>query len=83
MDNVSQGTQSVTIGSGMSVYGTGTYGSATYSGAGRRQFYKILPITADGRTFSLRITYTGQEQWKLYNYHVGLVPETKSRGFSE
>ena len=83
VDNVSQGTQGVTIGSGISVYGTGTYGSATYAGAGRRQFYKTLPVSADGRTFSLRITYTGQEAWRLYSYHIGLVPETASRGFSE
>lgn len=83
VDNVSQGTQSVTIGSGISVYGTAVYGTATYAGAGRRQFYKILPLSSDGRTFSMKVTYTGQEQWKLYSYHIGLVPETASRSFSE
>jgi hypothetical protein len=83
IDGVSQGSQTVNIGAGLSVYGTGTYGSATYAGAGRRQFYLTLPLGADGRTFVLKVQYVGQEQWKLYTYHPGLVPETASRSFTE
>ena len=65
------------------MYGTGTYGTATYGGAGRRQWVKTLPLSADGRTFVLKFQYVGKEQFRMYSYHVGLVPETRSRGFSE
>ena len=83
VDGVSQGTQSVPIGSNLARYGTATYGGSVYAGAGRRQFYQMLPLTADGRTFTMNLTYTGTEQWRLYSYHVGLVPETAPRAFSE
>ena len=83
IDGVSQGTKAIPIGAGLSVYGTAVYGSATYAGAGRRQFYKTLPLVAEGRTFVLRMTYTGQEAFKVYSYHPGLVPETASRSFTE
>lgn len=83
IDGVSQGTQSVAIGSGLSAYGTATYGTGTYAGAGRRQFYKPLPLSANGRTFVLKMTYSGQEAFKVFSYNVGVVPETRSRSFSE
>ena len=83
IDGVSQGSQSVNIGAGLSVYGTAQYGTASYAGAGRRQFYVMLPLGSDGRTFVLRVAYVGQEQWKLFSYHPGLVPETASRSFTE
>jgi len=83
VDGVSMGSQTVNIGSGLSVYGTGQYGTAQYSGAGRRQFFKNLPLKSDGRTFVLKMIYVGQERFKLYSYHSGLVPETRSRAFSE
>ncbi len=83
VDGVSQGVQTVSIGSGLSVYGTGTYGTATYGGAGRRQWVKMLPLSADGRTFVLKLQYVGQEQFRMFSYHVGLVPESRSRSFSE
>lgn len=83
IDGVSQGVQAVAIGTGLSVYGTGTYGSATYAGAGRRQWYKLLPLGADGRTFVLKMTYAGTETFRLFSYHPGLRPEVASRSFSE
>ena len=83
IDGVSQGTQSVNIGAGLSVYGTAVYGTATYAGVGRRQWYKTLPLSANGRTFELKLTYVGQETFKVFAYHVGVVPETASRGFGE
>jgi hypothetical protein len=30
-----------------------------------------------------KVVYVGQQAFKLFNYHVGLVPETAPRGFSE
>ena len=83
IDQISQGIQSINIGSGLAVYGTGLYGTAQYGGAGRRQWVKMLPLSADGRTFVLRFNYSGQEQFRMFSYHVGLVPETRPRGFSE
>ena len=83
IDGVSQGTQAINIGAGLATYGSGVYGTATYAGAGRRQFHRMLPISADGRTGVFKFTYTGQESFRLYSYHPGLVPETASRAFSE
>lgn len=84
IDNVSQGVQTLSIGAGLATYdSTATYDSALYSGAGRRQWVKQLPLSADGRTFVLKLNYVGQEAFRMFSYHVGLVPETRSRGFSE
>lgn len=83
IDGVSQGIQSVGIGAGLATYGVSVYGTAQYGGAGRRQWVKQLPLSADGRTFVLRVNYQGQEQFRMFSYHVGLVPETRSWSFSE
>lgn len=83
VDGISQGTQSVNIGVGIAVYGTAVYGTAKYGGSGRRQFHKMLPIGSDGRTYVQKFTYTGQEKFRLYSYHVGIQPETRSRDFPE
>lgn len=83
VDGVSQGTKAVPIGAGLAVYDTGTYDTAIYAGAGRRQWYTLLPLSADGRSFVLKATYTGQEPYRWYSYHVGIVPESRSRAFSE
>jgi hypothetical protein len=83
VDGVSQGTQSINIGAGLAVYGTATYGTGTYAGAGRRQFHKMLPLSADGRTCVVKVVYSGTERFRLFDYHVGLQPETTVRAFSE
>lgn len=84
VDGVTFGSQAVPMTVSGSVYGTGTYGTATYAGGlNRKQFYKLLPLSADGRTFVLKLVYVGKEAFRLFSYHVGLVPETKSRSFSE
>lgn len=84
VDGISQGVQSLTIGAGLAAYdSTSTYDSAVYAGAGRRQWVKQLPLSADGRTFVLKLNYVGQEPFRMFSYHVGLVPESRSRGFSE
>lgn len=83
IDGVSQGTQSVSIGSGLALYGTALYGTARYGGSGRRMWVKELPLSADGRTFVLKMTYTGQEQFRHFAYHPGLIPETRPSGFNE
>ena len=83
VDGVSQGTDGVSIGSGLAVYGTAVYGTAVYAGAGRRQYYAMLPIGAEGRTMWLKTTYSGQETFLQFTYTFGLVPEPVPRSFSE
>lgn len=83
VDGQSQGTQIVPLGANLSVYGTALYGSGTYTGAGRRQFHRHMPLSADGRTFALTMTYTGPSRWRLFRYDVGMVPEAAPRAFSE
>ena len=83
IDGVTVLTRSLTIGAGLYVYGTGTYGTATYAGSGRRQFYTKLPLNADGRTYVQKLQYTGQSAFKLFTYSPGLVPETRARDWSE
>jgi hypothetical protein len=83
IDGLSQGSQTIAIGTGLAAYGTAVYGTARYGGAGRRQWVKNLPLSADGASFVLRLTYTGMEQFRHFSYHVGLVPESRSRGFNE
>jgi hypothetical protein len=83
VDGVSQGSQTINIGAGLAQWGTAIWGISRFGGSGRRQFHKMLPLSADGRTFVLKMVYAGQERFKLYSYHVGLVPESQSRAFSE
>lgn len=83
IDGVSQGVQSIAIGTGLATYDVGRYGTAVYGGAGRRQWVKNLPLGADGRTFVLKFNYSGQEQFRMFSYHVGIVPESRSRGINE
>ena len=83
MDGVSQGTQTLAVGSGLSLYGTATYGTGTYAGSGRRQGYLIHPLAADGRTYVQRLVYAGQEAERIFSYHPGMVPESASRSLTE
>jgi hypothetical protein len=84
VDGKTFGSQSIPITGGGAEYGTADYGVDDYGGGvSRKQFFRMLPLTADGRTFVLKMVYVGQETFKLYSYHVGLVPETHSRAFGE
>lgn len=83
VDGVSQGAQSVTIGSGIAVYGTPVYGTGQYAGAGRRMFHLMQPLGAEGRTVWIKTSYSGQEAFKHLTYSVGILPEPKPLGFSE
>lgn len=73
----------ITLGAAGPVYGTAQYGSAIYGGVARKQFYQVLPLSADGRTYVQKFTYRGQGKFKLFSYHPGIVPESRSRSFSE
>lgn len=83
LDDVSQGSQGVTIGSGIAQYGSGVYGTATYGGSGRRMFHSMQPLGAEGRTVWLKATYAGQESFRLFTYAMEIIPESAVRGFSD
>lgn len=83
VDGISQGSKTISVGTGLSRYGTATYGVSRYGGAARRQFVLTLPLGADGRTYVQKAVYTGQQPFTWYSYTPGLVPETRSRDFGE
>jgi hypothetical protein len=70
---------SVDIGGGLARYGTGTYGTSTYGGSSRRMFTKLLPLSAEGRSVTVRGTYTGQGTFEWFTYALQLVPEPAIR----
>lgn len=83
VDGVSQGTQGVSIGAGLAVIGEAVIGTSVIGGSGRRMFYLMQPLAAEGRALQVRATYVGQEAFRLFTYHLSFVPETAPRGFSE
>jgi hypothetical protein len=83
VDGKSQGSITLSIGSGQATYDTSVYGTATYAGTGRRQFFTNLPIGSEGRTYVQKAQYTGQKAFKWFTVTPGLVPETTSRDFNE
>ena len=83
VDGVSQGSQGVTIGSGLAVYGTAVYGTDVYAGAGRRMWHLMQPLAAEGRTLQIKATYAGQEAFRVFTYQLGFVPESRPRSFGE
>ena len=82
-DEVSQGGISLSIGTGLSEYSSGVYGTATYAGSGRKKAYTPLPLGSEGRTVVLKTTYVGQERFKQFGYAFGIVPEVSPRQISE
>jgi hypothetical protein len=83
VDGVSMGAISLGIGANLATYGVSEYGLASYGGTGRRKAYTPLPLNAEGRNVSQNYVYTGQEDFTLFNYHVGMVPEREVRQVSE
>lgn len=83
VDGVSQGQITLAIGSGVASYGTAVYGTASYGGAGRRKAYTPLPLGSEGRNVSQKLVYTGTEDFAVYNYAIGMVPERAPRQMSE
>jgi len=80
IDGVTMGTKALTIAGGGAEYGTAVYGVDNYgSGLSRKQAFTNFPLTASGRTCVIKMIYVGQEAFKVYSYHLGLVPETRSR----
>jgi hypothetical protein len=74
-DNVTQGSQPVSIGVSGSVIGSALIGSAQIAGGGRMQRYVTWPITAYGQTAALNATYIGQERFRFYSYAHVILPD--------
>jgi hypothetical protein len=83
VDGQSQGQEAFTIGAGLAQYGSAVYGTAQYGGAGRRTYYGVLPLEAEGRTIWRKTSYTGQESFRQFTYSLGMLPEARPRRFSE
>ena len=83
VDDVSQGSQGVPIGAGAALYGTAVYGTDVYAGSGRRMFHVMQSLAAEGRTLQMKLSYSGQETFKIFTYHLGFIPEVQARGFSD
>ena len=84
IDGVTKGSKPLIIAGGGAEYGTAEYGIDDYGGGvSRKQAFTMLPLSSDGRTMVLKAVYVGQAAFKWYSYHLGLVPETQSRAFSE
>jgi hypothetical protein len=71
---------SIAIGAGLAKYGTDVYGTATYAGANRQPFVRALPLAAEGRSVSVRATYTGQGAFRWFSYAVSVLAEALPRG---
>lgn len=83
IDGVSQGQETLSIGSGLSDYGIAEYGIASYGGAGRRTQYGVLPLEAEGRTIWRKTSYTGKETFRQFTYAFGVLPESRPRRHPE
>lgn len=68
-------TQTINVAADVSVYGTAEYGISFYGGPGRRRVPLMFPLPADGTEFTFQFTYVGQNQFKLFSYGFGSVPE--------
>ena len=75
VDGISQGGIAITIGTGLATYGVSEYGLASYGGAGRRKAYTPLPLEAEGGSVQQNFVYAGQEDFALFTYAIGFVPE--------
>lgn len=82
VDGQSVGAISLGIGSGLATYGTSVYGAASYGGAGRRKAYTPLPLSAQGLSVQEKFVYAGQENFAIYSYAIGMVPEPQPRQVS-
>lgn len=83
-DGITYGPYTLSIGAGLATYdSTSVYDSAVYAGSGRRKTYQVLPLEAEGRTATVRLTYTGVDRFRLFTFALGILPETGIRQVSE
>lgn len=79
-DGISVLSASLSVGTGLAVYGTDTYGDGVYAGAGRKPFVFPFPVEAEGRSLVQRATYTGQASFRWFSYAIAHLAEDLPRG---
>lgn len=83
VDELSKGNVTINIGAGIAKYGTAVYGTGTYGGSGRKRYFRMLPLHAEGRTFKRTMRYVGTAGFRIYTYGYGIVPEVAPLEFSD
>ncbi|MEQ1726741.1 MAG: hypothetical protein ABL982_00055 [Vicinamibacterales bacterium] len=77
VDGIGKGSYTVDIGAGLARYGTARYGTDRYGSIARLQKGWPLPMSAEGRTISVRARYAGKQSFKWFTYAVEAVPESR------
>jgi hypothetical protein len=80
VDGLSVSTPAVSIGSGVALYGSATYGTSTYGSQNRKPFVMLLPLSAEGRSATVRASYIGQSLFRWFSYGLSTVTEALPRG---
>lgn len=80
VDGTSMGAQNVDISGGGPILGVAIAGTAVLGGPSRKQKPLAFPLEAEGLTFHLEATYTGQGAYRWYGYGIGLVPNVSPLG---
>ncbi|HYB93669.1 MAG TPA: hypothetical protein VEC39_01760 [Vicinamibacterales bacterium] len=85
VDGITHGPYTLPTGAGLATYDAddALYDTSNYAGSGRRKAYQILPLEAEGRTASVRLTYTGTDRQRLFTFALGILPESGVRQVSE
>lgn len=80
VDGTAMGSQNVNISGGGPVFGVAQFGTAVLGGPARAQKPLVFPLEAEGLTFQVQITYTGQAPFRLFTYGIGAVRESSPSG---
>lgn len=81
VDGVAMGSQSIDISGAGPILGEAVAGTAVLGGTSRKQRPLRLPLEAEGQTFQIEATYTGQAAFRWFGYGLGLVPEPDISAF--
>jgi hypothetical protein len=81
VDGNDLGSQTIDITGGGPILGTAVLGTAVLGGSTKKQVPIVLPLDAEGLTFQVDLTYTGQATFRIFEYGIGLVPEPAISGF--
>ena len=80
VDGRLMGAQSFDLGDALALVGTAIVGTSLIAGGSRSVLPITWPLTAEGRTAQLFLTYTGQGTPQFYTYGHNIIPEALPRG---
>lgn len=75
VDGVLKGSLDVDIGSSLATVGSAIVGTSVIGSSARQLAVLDLPLSCEGRTFSFRARYSGQDDFTWYSYGTEIVPE--------